>query len=152
MNITTYWRGLVGALAGSMWAASAVAAAVPPASDGKVSYYGEVRPIFQAQCLGCHQPAKAKGGYVMTDFAKLLGKGDTGEDAILPGKLDQGLLLKQIALVDGKAEMPKGQTPLAAPEIELTRSAQAWLDQRDRSKESLRRIEDLQRGVFGQRK
>ncbi len=29
---------------------------------------------------------------------------------------------------------------------------QAWLDQRDRSKESLRRIEDLQRGVFGQRK
>src|SRR5579883_2730565 len=36
--------------------------------SGKVSYYGDVRPILQANCKGCHQPAKAKGGYVMTDF------------------------------------------------------------------------------------
>src|SRR5262245_21552610 len=34
----------------------------------KVSYYRDVRPLLQANCQGCHQPAKAKGGYVMTDF------------------------------------------------------------------------------------
>src|ERR1044071_4025256 len=43
----------------------------------KVSYYREVRPILQANCQGCHQPAKSKGGYVMTEFKRLLGGGDT---------------------------------------------------------------------------
>src|SRR5260221_8280214 len=38
----------------------------------KVSYYKDVRPLFQQHCQGCHQPAKAQGGYVMTDFAELL--------------------------------------------------------------------------------
>ena len=37
----------------------------------KVSYYHDVRPILQANCQGCHQPAKNKGGYVMTDFKHL---------------------------------------------------------------------------------
>ena len=32
----------------------------------KVSYDKQVRPIFQAHCQGCHQPAKAGGAYVMT--------------------------------------------------------------------------------------
>ena len=75
MNITSYWRRLAGALAGSVWTATAIAAAVQPATDGKVSYYRDVRPILQAQCLGCHQPSKAKGGYVMSDFKKLLAGG-----------------------------------------------------------------------------
>lgn len=50
-----------------------------------VSYYEQIRPIFQANCQGCHQPAKAKGGYVMTDFARLLEGGDT-DLAIVPGE------------------------------------------------------------------
>ena len=40
-----------------------------------VSYYKQIRPIFQANCQGCHQPAKAKGGYVMTTFEQLLAGG-----------------------------------------------------------------------------
>ena len=44
---------------------------------GKVSYYREIRPILQANCQGCHQPAKSKGGFVMTDFKKLLAGGET---------------------------------------------------------------------------
>ena len=41
-----------------------------------MSYYKQIRPIFQAQCQGCHQPAKAGGGFVMTDFKRLLAGGD----------------------------------------------------------------------------
>ena len=37
-----------------------------------VSFFGEIRPLFQANCNGCHQPAKSKGDYVMTEFASLL--------------------------------------------------------------------------------
>ncbi|MEL0075282.1 MAG: hypothetical protein VW708_04060, partial [Ilumatobacter sp.] len=30
-------------------------------SAGNVSYYHQIRPLFQAHCQGCHQPAKDKG-------------------------------------------------------------------------------------------
>ena len=44
--------------------------------------------IFQQHCQGCHQPAKAQGGYVMTSHADLLKKGDHDEPGIVPGKPD----------------------------------------------------------------
>ena len=37
-----------------------------------VSFYKHIRPILQANCTGCHQPAKPLGGYVTTDHASLL--------------------------------------------------------------------------------
>ncbi len=100
--------------------------AAPPASkdtntNGPVSYYKHIRPLFQANCQGCHQPAKAKGGYVMTEFAKLIGKGDSGEVAVVAKSPEKSLLVKQITPVNGEAEMPSGKPPLAAHEIELVR-------------------------------
>jgi WD40 repeat protein/mono/diheme cytochrome c family protein len=89
-----------------------------------VSYFKKVRPIFQAQCQGCHQPAKAKGGYVMTDFAKLLRGGesaDKGELSVIPGNPDNSLLVKDITPMNGEAEMPKKKPPLAEKEIALIR-------------------------------
>ena len=47
--------------------ASLLTAAEPKdAKSGKISYYKDVRPIFQQHCQGCHQPAKAGGGFNMT--------------------------------------------------------------------------------------
>ena len=83
-----------------------------------VSYYKQIRPIFQANCQGCHQPAKAKGGYVMTTFEQLLAGGDEG-DAIISGKPDESYLVEEIALVDGEAEMPKGKPPLESGDLDL---------------------------------
>ena len=42
------------------------------AKPEKVSFYSDIRPIFQAQWHGCQQPAKAKGEYVMTLFAYII--------------------------------------------------------------------------------
>lgn len=91
-----------------------------------VSFYKQIRPLFQAHCQGCHQPAKARGDYIMTDFAKLLAGGETGEKAIVPGKPEQSHLLVQITPKDGKAAMPEGKKPLAEAEIDLIRS---WIAQ-----------------------
>ena len=77
-----------------------------------VSYYEDVLPIFQAKCHGCHQPAKAKGDYVMTSFQKLLAGGET-EGAVIPGKPDASYLIEEITPdADGEAEMPKKDKPL----------------------------------------
>ena len=93
-------------------------------ANGPVSYYKKVRPIFQAQCQGCHQPAKAKGGYVMTDFAKLLAGGEeaaTEGAAIVAGKPEESYLVKQVTPVNGEAEMPPKKKPLHEVEIALIR-------------------------------
>ena len=67
----------------------------------KVSYYSQIRPIFQANCNGCHQPAKAKGEYIMTAFDKLLKGGESGDAAIVPGQPDKSYLVQLIT--------PKGE-------------------------------------------
>jgi WD40 repeat protein len=85
------------------------------------SFYGEVRPLFQAKCQGCHQPAKAKGDFVMTDFARLIAGGESGDAAIVPGDADKSHLIELITPVDGEAEMPPKDGPLHETEIELLR-------------------------------
>src|SRR5437588_5241096 len=85
----------------------------------KISYYHEIRPILQANCQGCHQPAKNKGGYVMTDFKRLLSGGESEGVAIAPGHPDKSAILKMITPQDGEVRMPKGKTPLNEIEIGL---------------------------------
>ncbi len=88
---------------------------------GKVSYDKQVQPLLQANCYGCHQPAKAKGGYQMTSRDGLLRGGESGSPAVVPGKSDESHLLELITPQEGKAEMPQGRSPLAASDIELIR-------------------------------
>ena len=88
-------------------------------SPKPVSYYTDIRPIFEANCVGCHQPSKDKGGYIMTDFARLL---EGGEDdvAVVPGKPKESYLIDEITPdAEGKAEMPKKKDPLHEVEIAL---------------------------------
>ncbi len=96
-----------------------VRAADPPTATEKVSYYRDVRPIFMQNCQGCHQPAKANGGYVMTDLASLQKAGEAKKPGIVPGKPEASYLVREITLVKGKAEMPKGRDPLSAVQVKL---------------------------------
>jgi WD40 repeat protein len=87
-----------------------------------VSYYKEVRPLFQQHCQGCHQPAKPLGGYVMTGHADLLKKGDRDQAGVVPGQPDKSFLLEQITTRTGKrAEMPKGKDSLPEKDVALVR-------------------------------
>ncbi len=110
----------------------AVWAGVEPAMEDAskpVSYFRKIRPIFQAHCQGCHQPAKAKGDYVMTDFVRLLHGGESaekGELAIVAGAPDQSLLVKQITPENGEVEMPPKDEPLPPDDIALVRR---WIEE-----------------------
>lgn len=95
------------------------AADPPQPAGGNVSYYKDVRPLFAQHCNGCHQPAKPQGGYVMTAYADLLKAGEREKPGVVPGKPKDSYLLDQIALHDGKAEMPKGRDPLTAVQVKL---------------------------------
>src|SRR3981081_4102276 len=91
LSTATRWRDggparrlLVFLTAAAMSRAAAVK--TPPREPAqpapKISYYREIRPILQANCQGCHQPAKAKGGYAMTDFKRLLAASCCGVAAL----------------------------------------------------------------------
>ncbi len=89
------------------------------AAPMKVSYDRQIRPILQAQCMGCHQPAKAKGGYLMTTRDKMLAAGESKLVNVTPGNPAKSALIDQITPKNGEAEMPKGKKPLSPAEIDV---------------------------------
>ncbi len=90
-----------------------------------VSYYHDVRPVFQANCHGCHQPAKAKGDFVMTTFEALIKGGETGA-TVVPNDAAASYLFENITLVDGQAEMPPKGDPLTPEEVALV---ERWINE-----------------------
>ena len=92
-----------------------------------ISFDQEIKPIFRANCNGCHQPAKQKGDYLMTEFSSLLQGGETGKPAVVPGKPDESYLFHQIKLDSaGNAEMPKGKNIKPLHAFEITKIEQ-WI-------------------------
>lgn len=92
-------------------------------AHAEVSYYTDIRPIFQANCHGCHQPAKAKGDYVMTDFAALMKGGESGDSAVSPGEAAKSHLFQQIIPdpKSGEVEMPPKDDPLDEKDVGIIR-------------------------------
>lgn len=93
----------------------------------KVSYYKDVRPIFQQHCQGCHQPAKAQGGFVMSGFADLFKKSDKDKPGIIPGDPEKSEIYLQVTPRDGKPpQMPRQKDPLSDRDV---RMIQRWIAQ-----------------------
>lgn len=116
----TGWMGGLAAVFLGTIAVAGDAAKDAPAAAKKVSFDKQIRPILQARCLGCHQPAKAGGAYVMTSFAGLVKGGESKDAAIAPGKPSESHVIEVITpQKDGKAEMPRDAAPLTPSEIAL---------------------------------
>lgn len=131
MTVRRRWLTSFLLLAVGAWAQLSVGAQDSGKKDAKepeiVSYYKDVRPIFQQHCQGCHQPAKAQGGYVMTSHAELLKKGDHDEPGIISGQVDRSMLVKQIIPQAGKPPaMPRGKAPLLDREVAIIKK---WIAQ-----------------------
>ncbi len=105
------------------WAALlACAGGLAVAEEPAVSFQRQIRPLFQARCQGCHQPARAEGGYVMTAVSRLLEAGDSGTAGVTAGQPDASELLRRVTPdAEGKADMPREGKPLSAAEIDLVR-------------------------------
>lgn len=100
----------------------------PPKEPAQVSYYRDIRPLFQQHCQGCHQPAKPLGGYTMTTHGDLLKEGDKAQPGVVPGKPDESYVVELIKpRQDGKKpSMPKGKAALPEREVALIAK---WIEQ-----------------------
>jgi WD40 repeat protein/mono/diheme cytochrome c family protein len=97
------------------------------AEPAQVSYYHHIRPLFQQHCQGCHQPARSKGEYVLTDFASLMKPGESGEPSVVPGQPQKSAIVMQITPHGGnRPAMPKDHPPLTDYDVGLI---QKWITQ-----------------------
>ncbi len=98
-------------------------AAVPPepVTEDSLAYAALIEPIFRDHCYACHSVAKAKGGFRMDAFEKILEGGDGGMPGIEPGNLEDSEVHYRITLdPSSKGIMPPaGEKPLAPWQIEL---------------------------------
>ncbi len=85
------------------------------------SFHRDVRPILQASCLGCHQPARAKGRLVLTTYDDLMKGGEDGA-SVVPGKPDESLLIELVTTPDDiPPEMPEEGDPLTPEAVDTIR-------------------------------
>ncbi len=88
-----------------------------------VDYAQEIKPVLRERCAHCHGPNRQSGRLRVDTIAALL-KGGRGGPAIVPGQVENSLLIQRIVEDDGR--MPLGERPLDAAQIEKLRR---WINE-----------------------
>ena len=82
-------------------------------------FHKQVRPILEASCIECHGVEKQKGDLRLDTLANLLKGGDSGP-AIVPGNIDESILLERIFLpADDDEIMPPENGPLSSNQQDI---------------------------------
>jgi hypothetical protein len=110
---------------------AAPASPLPPASTKTgLTYDTDIKPIFQASCLRCHDSQKPRqGGKLSLDTLAGLLKGGQDGKVITPGDSAHSDLVLSVAHIgDPDSFMPRGRNAkkLTDDQIGLIR---AWIDQ-----------------------
>ncbi len=89
-----------------------------------ISFRSDVAMIFFENCIACHGPKKAEGGYRIDTFDELLKPGDSGEMPVVAASAASGELIRRIRSGDKSERMPADAEALTSAQIDvLTR----WL-------------------------
>ncbi len=83
------------------------ARAADPDAASRAFFEKEVRPLLAENCVKCHGPEKQKGGLRLDSRESVLQGGESGP-AVVPGKLDESLLVDAVRY-DGLQMPPTGQ-------------------------------------------
>jgi hypothetical protein len=94
-------------------ASSAILSAADP------SYYRDIQPVLQRNCIGCHQPAMKSSGLDLTTFGGFRAGGKRGA-AFRAGVPEQSLVVQYIT-GESKPPMPLGAPPLSKEDVALVR-------------------------------
>ena len=111
------WRGFLTIIWGLFLTLAGVAAAPALAQvSADVDYFEtKVRPLLAEHCYPCHSAGarKLKGGLLLDSIEGMRQGGQTGP-AVVPGKLDESLLIQAVRYEDELTKMPpKGKLPAA---------------------------------------
>ena len=104
---------------------------LPAPSKQQVDFVKEIKPLFEASCVGCHGATKQKSKYRMDTREAAIKGGSSEEAAIVVNDSSKSVLVHYIAGLVEDMEMPpidnRDKYPAITPEqIGLIR---AWIDQ-----------------------
>src|ERR1035437_10368516 len=119
----TIWAGCCGAAQAAITPEQA--AQLPPPAGHTVSFSKEIKPIFEASCIKCHDRGRDRGGFRLDTRETALRGGDSGP-AVLAGRSGESLLIALVGGIDPDNVMPKKGSRLTPEQIGLLR---AWIDQ-----------------------
>ncbi len=89
-------------------------------SPGPIDFQRDIRPILAEHCLSCHGNDKPEAGVRLSQRETALGKGESGERIITPGRPEESELIRRIMTDDAAQRMPpEGKPPLEAGQIVL---------------------------------
>ena len=86
-----------------------------------VSFKSDVASILVDNCIACHGPKKAEGGYRLDTFEQLRQPGDSGAEPIMAGAAPGGEILRRVTTSDPDERMPPDANPLPVAAIEAIR-------------------------------
>ncbi len=93
-------------------------ASLPAATQAAPDFNRDVRPVLSQYCFKCHGMDEhgRKGGLRFDMRESAIGKGKSGEIAIVPGKPDDSEVIKRITHTDPDEQMPPPSTKVTMPE------------------------------------
>src|ERR1700686_369099 len=100
------------------------ASKLPPPASVQIDFNRDVKPILEANCLGCHGSRQQQSGLRLDKRQNALRGGDYGA-VIMPGKSAESKLILRVAGSEAGLQMPP-TGPLSASDIGILR---AWIDQ-----------------------
>lgn len=86
-----------------------------------VSFRKDIAPVLLRNCIACHGPKKAEGGYRADSFDRAKKPGASEADAVVAAKPDDSELFRRLTTTDAKERMPLDSDPLPAEQIALIR-------------------------------
>ena len=95
-------------------------------ADDPVSFRRDIAPLFLDNCLACHGPKKAEGGYRVDSFEGLMKEGDSGSATFTAQDVEDSESFRRLITEDEEERMPLEGDPLKPPQIALIRR---WIEE-----------------------
>src|SRR5258708_21809643 len=99
--------------------------------DSKVNFANEIQPLLATKCVRCHGPQTSEAGLRLDEREAALGKLESGNRAIVPGRPADSEILKRVT-ADPSERMPPEGKPLSEQQIATLRewivTGAAWPD------------------------
>ena len=92
----------------------------------EISFRAQVAPLLISNCLACHGPKKAEGGFRVDSFDRLSQEGDSGAAGLVAGKLEESEFFRRIVSEDEDERMPLEGDPMPAEHVEVIKT---WIEQ-----------------------
>ena len=90
-----------------------------------VSFKRDIAPVLLNNCLACHGPKKAEGGYRIDTFERVTAAGDSTQPGFMAKDLDGSEAFRRITSTDVKERMPLEGDPLPAEQVALLKQ---WIE------------------------